>query len=606
MSVTIRIICTTLCLLASTLCNASNTNPIHESHAIAMHNGAKYPANFKHFDYNNPLALKGGRIKLGGLGGFDSLNPFIAKGNAADGIGLIYDTLTVAAADEPFTRYGLVAKTIRWPEDRSWVEFEINPAARFHDGKAIHSADVKYSYELLMAHGSPIYKTIFHGIKSVRLIHQNRIRFEFINSENKELALIVGEIPLFPQHFWQDKSFTDTSMEIPLGSGPYRIHSVDAGKTIRYERVDDYWAKDHPVNKGHYNFDSLQYDYYRDGTVLLEALKAGEIDFRLENSSKQWATAYNSPAINTGKLIKTEVAHQNPVGIQAFVLNTRNPLFSDIRVRQALNLSFDFEWVNNNLFYNAYQRCNSFFGNSELAATGLPSAAELALLTPLKDDLPKSVFTQAPQQPVTTGQGRNRTQLLAAKKLLEDAGWFVKNNVLTHQDGRIFKIEFLLFQQGFERIINPYIKSLALLGIQATIRKVEISQYIYRMRHYQYDIITSSFPQTLSPGAEQMQYWHSSSVNIPAGRNLSGIQNRAIDALVEYIVKAQTRDELVTASKALDRSLLHSAYVVPQWYIRSHRIAYWDKFEQPAQTPKYDANFMINLLSWWVKPSGGQ
>ena len=582
------------CVLAITTQAAT-----HKSHAIAMHGEPLYKEGFQHFKYNNPTAPKGGTLKLGGLGGFDSLNPFIAKGNVADGSGLIYDTLTVASADEPFTRYGLVAESIIWPEDRSWVEFELNAKARFHDGRTISSEDVKFSYEQLLQHGNPMYKTLYAGIVDVKIINKQRIRFSFVDGNNKELVLIVGEIPLLPKHFWEKHDFTATSMDIPLGSGPYKITKAVAGKTIRYQRVDSYWAKDLPVNKGHYNFDRVQYDYYRDSTVLLEALKSGSIDFRLENSSKEWATAYNSPAISSGKLIKKELPHHNPAGMQGFVMNLRNPLFTDIRVREAMNLAFDFEWLNRQLMFNAYKRSNSFFSNSELAATGLPSAAELDLLTPLKSQLPAKVFTIAPQQPASDGRGRNRNNLREAKKLLESAGWKVKNNVLSDANGDIFEIEFLIFQQGFERIINPYIKSLALLGIKASMRKVEISQYINRLRNHEFDIVTSAIGQSLSPGTEQIQYWHSSSANTIAGRNLSGIKNPAIDTLVDHVVTAKTRPDLVTATQALDRALLHNWYVIPQWHINSHRVAYWDKFEQPDQGPKYDTQFMQHLLSWW-------
>ncbi len=573
----------------------------NQSHAMAMHDKPLYQKDFKHFSYNNPKAEKGGLLKLGGLGTFDSLNPFIAKGNAAEGLSLIYDTLTVASADEPFSRYALVAKSIRWPNDRSWVEFSIDPRAKFHDGKPITSEDIEFSYETLISQGSPIYKTIYNGVRSIERKDNDTIRFNFINGDNKELALVIGGLPILPKHYWEDKDFSQTNMDVALSSGPYTIEKAVAGKTLIYKRQPDYWAKDHPVNKGHYNFDVIQYDYYRDGTVLLEALKAGQIDFRLENSSKQWATAYDSPAISEGKLIKIDIAHQSPAGMQAFVLNLRNPLFADIRVRQALNLAFDFEWLNSQLFYDAYTRSRSFFNNSEFAATGLPSKEELALLTPLRSQLPDTLFTKPSVQPKTQGDGRNRKQLRQAKSLLKQAGWTVKNNQLVDANGTVFQIEFLLFQQGFERIINPYIKSLSLLGIQANIRKVEMSQYINRLRNYEFDVVTSSMPQSLSPGAEQIQYWHSSTADIPAGRNLAGIKNPAVDSLVESVVTAKNRAELVTATRALDRALLHNWYVIPQWYINSHRVAYWDKFKQPQHGPKYDNAFMTHLLSWWIK-----
>ena len=573
---------------------------INSSHAIAMHGDIKYKKDFTHFDYTNPNAPKLGRLKLAGLGGFDSLNPFIPKGNVADRIGLIYDTLTVASQDEPFTHYGLIAQTIIWPEDRSYVEYKLNPNAKFSDGKAVTAKDIAFTFKLLMEKADPGYKTQYSGIKSVDVVNSHQIRFNFKNTDNAELVLIVGALPVLPSHLIDPDAFEQSSLAIPIGSGPYIISGIDSGKRTSFTLNDNYWAKDLNVNKGRYNFKHIDIDYYRDSTVMLEALKSGEYDFRYENVSKLWATGYDGDALKSGKLIKESINHLNPTGMQAFILNQRNPLFRDIRVRQALNLAFDFEWTNQQLFYGAYKRSYSFFSNSELAATGLPSSEELALLTPLKDQLPTNVFTDIFTQEKTAANGRNRTQLTKAKQLLEDAGWQVKNNQLVNSKGDTFIFEFLLFDPAWERIVNPFIKNLERLGIKTRIKKVEISQYINLMRDFNYDVITSSFGQSLSPGIEQQQYWHSSTADTRAGRNYIGIKNTAIDSLIESVISAHSRHELVVATKALDRALLHNWYVIPQWYIDSHRLAYWNKFGRPEVNAPYDSQYRNSLLTWWI------
>ncbi|HEY9033176.1 MAG TPA: extracellular solute-binding protein [Pseudomonadales bacterium] len=576
---------------------------VHSGHAIAMHGEPQYPADFTHFAYSNPDAPKGGKLHLAVQGSFDSLNPFIAKGNAADYIGLVYDTLTVKSGDEPFTEYGLLAERIEWPEDRRWVKYTLRRNARFHDGKPVTSHDVKYTFELLMAHGSPGYRSYYAGVTKVETPSAHEVIFHFADSNNRELALIIGELPVLPAHYWQDKNFADSSLVIPPGSGPYRISHVDPGKSLHFSRDENYWGKDLPVNRGMYNFATIAIDYYRDSTVLLEALKAGQYDLRLENVAKQWATGYTGSAIERGQLKTTLIRHNNPTGMQAFVLNLRNPLFQDIRVRKALNYAFDFEWTNSALFHDAYRRSSSFFSNSELASFGLPSAAELKLLEPLRDQLPASVFNQAFALPVTDGSGNNRQQLRMAKQLLSEAGWQVSNGQLVNADGKPFSFEFLLFDPAFERIVNPYISNLKRLGIKASIRKVEMSQYINRMRSFNFDIMVATYPQSLSPGNEQRQYWHSESADIQASRNLGGIRNSAVDQLVEHIIRANSREELVTATHALDRVLLHHWYVIPQWHIDSHRVAYWDKFGRPAIAPRYDPGFNQAIQTWWYDDS---
>jgi microcin C transport system substrate-binding protein len=572
----------------------------HKGHAIALHGKPKYASNFTHFDYTNPYAPKKGSIKLAAQGTYDSLNQFIAKGNAATEIGLIYDTLTVQSADEPFTQYGLVARTIEWPDDRTWIKYQLRPEARFHDGAPMSALDVKFTFEQLMEKGSPTFKSLYSDVTEVIVIGTYTIKFKFKNGHNRELMLLIGQLPVLPKHYWSKRDLSKSTLDIPLGSSAYKIKSIDIGKNIVFERVKNYWGRNLPVNKGRYNFDEIRYDYYRDSTILLEALKAGSYDFRLENVSKQWATGYDGTPFQKGWLKKENLKHENPTGMQCFMLNMRNPLFSDIRIRKALNYAFDYEWTNNTLFYGAYKRNYSFFTNSELASLGIPSEDELELLEPLKDELPASVFTEPNWLPVTNGTGNNREQLKKAKKLLEEAGWFVKDNVLTNSNGDIFAFQFLVYDPSFERIINPFIKGLKKLGIQASVRRVEVSQYINQIRNFDFDIITYSYSQSTTPGNELIQYWHSSTADTPASLNMAGIKNPAIDNLITNVIESENREDLIVATKALDRAMLHNWYVIPQWHIDSHRIAYWDKFSRPNVGPKYDPSYDISLFTWWI------
>lgn len=588
-------------LLGLSLSFSSIAETLNRSHAIAMHGQASKPANFQHFNYVNPNAPKQGILRLGLQGSFDSLNAYLSKGNAADYLYLIYDTLTVRSLDEAFTEYGLLAETIEWPDDRSFVQYTLRENAYFHDGKPVTAEDVKFTFELLMHYASPGFKAYYADIKSVSVLAKNKVRFDFKNNNNPELALIIGQLPILPQHFWQDKDFNKASLDIPLGSGPYQISKVNAGKTITYQRVKDYWGKDLAVNRGMYNFDTIEVDYYRDSTVLLEALKAKKYDLRLENIAKQWATAYTGPAINSGQLKTQRIAHNNPVGLQSFVYNLRKDKFSDVRVRQAIALAFDFEWTNKALFYDSYQRSKSFYNNSELASSGLPSKQELALLNPLKEQVPSTVFDEEFKLPITDASGNNRQQLREAMKLLEKAGWKIKNGKLSNAQGEAFTIEFLVYDNSFERVINPLIQNLKRLGIEASIRQVEISQYINRMREFNFDITTMVYPQSLSPGNEQADYFSSTSADIQGSRNYGGIKNPAVDSLVRAIIQAKTREDLITATHALDRVLLHNWYVIPQYYIDSFRVAYWDKFARPSIAPKYDAGFNQAVLTWWEK-----
>ncbi|MBR9885961.1 MAG: ABC transporter substrate-binding protein [Oceanospirillales bacterium] len=568
------------------------------SHGIAMHGDLKYPPDFTHFDYSNPDAPKGGDVRLSGFGTFDSFNPFIIKGTEASGIGMIYDSLTEKSQDEPFSEYGRLAKAIYLPEDRSWIEFELQDNARFSDGEPVQADDVVYTFKLLREQGAPFYRAYYAGISDIKALSPTRVRFEFGETDNKELPLIVGEVPILPKHYWENRDFTKPSLDIPIGSGPYVVESFDAGRSVTYKRNPDYWGQDLPVNHGRFNFDRITYDYYRDTTVALEAFKAGEYDFRQEYTSKDWATGYTGAPFDDGRIIKKSVHNENPAGMQAFIMNTRRPMFSNTRVREALAYAFDFEWTNQNLFYSAYTRSNSFFSNSEMAATALPTPEELEILEPIHDQVPPQVFTEVYKAPSTNGDGQIRGQLRTALRLLKEAGWELDNGVLKNKQGDTFDFEILLVQKGFERVVAPMIRNLERMGITARIRIVDVSQYINRLRQFDFDMIVSGFGQSNSPGNEQREYWHSSTADQVGSRNYIGIKNPAIDYLVEQIIQAPDREQLVLRCRALDRVLQWNHYVIPQYHLSAYRIAYWDKFAMPERSPLYDLGFD----TWWIKP----
>lgn len=557
----------------------------------------KYPANFKHFDYVNPDAPKGGTLRQAGFGGFDSLNPFINKGVPADDIGMIYDTLTRHGLDEPFTEYGLLAEKIEKAPDNAWVRFYLRPEARFHDGQPVTAEDVKFSFDTLMSKGAPMYRGYYADVEKVEVESPQRVRFVFKQAGNRELPLIVGQLPVLPKHWWAERDFSKGNLDVPLGSGPYKVADVQAGRSIRYERVKDWWGKDLPVNRGFYNFDTLEIDYYRDNTVALEALKAGQFYYWLETSAKNWATAYNTPAVANGQLIKEEIANHNPTGMQGFIFNTRRPLFTDRRVREALGLLFDYEWANRQLFNGAYTRTRSYFDNSELASVGLPSADELKLLEPLRVQIPPQVFTDEYHPPVTDGSGIIREQQRRAYQLLQEAGWRVDGDQMLDSTGKPVSFEFLLAQTEFERVLLPFKRNLADLGIELVIRRVDVSQYINRLRSRDFDLIVGGFGQSNSPGNEQREYWHSSSADNPGSRNFIGLKDPAVDSLVEGLINADSRQSLITHTRALDRVLLWGHYVVPNWHIKTWRVAYWNRFEHPEISPKYD----IGLHTWWAR-----
>lgn len=566
------------------------------SHAIAMSGEPKYPPDMSHFDYVNPQAPKGGTLRRATIGAFDSFNPYLSKGNPAEDIDLIYDTLTVQSKDEPFTQYGLVAQKITMPPDRSWVIFHIHPQARFHDGHTITAQDVVFTFTTILEHGAPTYKQYYADVEEVEALDESRVKFSFGNGENKELPLIVGQLPVLPKHFWKDRSFADSGLTVPLGSGPYRIADFKAGQFVRYQRVKDYWAQEHPVNIGRHNFDTLRYDCYRDGTVALEAFKAGEFDFRLENSSKNWAKGYDCPALEQGQIIKEEIHHSLPQGMQGFVMNLRRKVFQDRATRLALAYAFDFQWSNKHLFYDQYTRTKSYFANSELASSGLPSRAELDILEPYREHLPPEVFTKAYSPPSTAGDRTIRDNLRTAHSLLQDAGWRLQDGRLVNEQGHPLSFEILIHSPAFKRVCTPFQKNLQRLGIQASIRLVDTSQYTTRMRAFDFDMTIAVLPQSLSPGNEQRSFFHSSAAKMPGSRNYMGIANPAIDALVDKVISAPDRESLIVRTKALDRALLWGHYLIPQWHTDVFRVASWKKLKHPETTPPYG----LGLYTWWV------
>ncbi|MER2299180.1 MAG: extracellular solute-binding protein [Pseudomonas sp.] len=569
-------------------------------HALTLYDEPpKYPADFKHFDYVNPDAPKGGTFRQASFGGFDSLNPFINKGVPADNVGIIYDTLMRQSLDEPFTEYGLVAGKIEKAPDNSWVRFYLRPEARFHDGHPMRAEDVVFTFNTLIKDGAPLYRQYYGDVADVVAEDPLKVLFKFKHNNNRELPLILGQLPVLPKHWYENREFTRGNLEPPLGSGPYKVAQVKAGRSIRYERVKDYWAKDLPLNRGFYNFDAMTFDVYRDNNVALEALKAGAFDYELEVSAKNWATAYDVPAVREGRLIKEEIPNGNPVGMQGFIFNLRKPVFQDVRVRKALSLLFDFQWTNKQLFNGAYIRTGSYFENSEMAATGLPSPAELKILEPMRGKVPDQVFSQAFANPVTDGSGMIRENQRQAYKLLQEAGWKIVDDKMVDQNGKPVSIEFLLAQTQFERVLLPFKRNLADLGIGFEIRRVDVSQYINRLRSRDFDMIVGGFSQSNSPGNEQREYWSSAAADNPGSRNFIGLRDPAIDQLVEGLINADSRQSLIEHCRALDRVLQWGYYVIPNWHIKTNRVAYWNHIGHPKVSPKYD----VGIDTWWIKPN---
>ncbi len=583
------------------LYNFSFAKELDYQHGIAMHGDLKYPKGFEKFDYAFKDAYKGGEIKLSSIGTFDNLNPYILKGVAAWQAAYLFETLMKSSFDEPFSQYGLIAEGIKVPEDRSWVTFKIRKEAKFSDGSQITPEDVIFSFNILISKGHPIYKTYYGQVEKVFKISDKEVKFQFKGEPNPELPLIIGyQLPIFSKKYWEKKEFDKTTLTPPLGSGPYLIDDIKPGRSITLKKNPNYWGKNLNVNIGRFNFETIRTDYYRDETVALEAFKSGAYDFKQENSSKNWATAYKFGAVTDGKVKVEEIKYYRPSGMQGFAFNMRKSIFKNRNVRKALSYTFDFEWSNRNLFYNAYTRTRSFFDNSELASQNLPSDKELAILENYRGKIPDDVFTTIFSPPNTDQENGLRKNLRVARRLLKKEGWIIQNDVLTNkQTGEVFQFEILLRSPLFERIVLPMKRNLKKLGINVSIRTVQDdSQYIRRLEDFDYDMIVVNYGSIISPGNEQKNYWGSATADQPGSPNYMGVKNPVLDEIIDKLISAKSREELVTYTKVLDRILLFNYYLIPQFHIGHYRVAYWNKISRPDVSPKYDLGFDF----WWFDP----
>ena len=591
--------------LITTAAAASAAGTGGPAHALAMHGKPKLGPEFTHFDYVNPNAPKGGTRVADGFGTFDSLNPFILQGNPA-GVGQIYDSLMAQSVDEAFTLYCLLCETVETPDDRSWVEFTLREDARWHDGKPVTVDDVIFTFNALRDQGRPFYRFYYASVADVAQTGARKVRFTFSGEPNPELPLIIGDLTVLPKHYWDSRDFSKSTLEPPLGSGAYRISDVKPGRSLTFERVPDYWGKNHPTQVGFDNIDTIRIDYFRDRTIAREAFKGGDIDLWVENSAKEWATAFDVPPVRNGLIIKRDFPHERTAGMQGFVFNLRKPKFQDPKVRQAISMAFDFEWSNTNLFYSAYTRTESYFDNSELGSRGLlkdAGAEEQEILGRYRDQLPEQLYTEIFQAPKTDGSGVRgiRSNLRKAAKLLDEAGWQVKNKKLVNpKTGKPFRFEILIQSPATERIALPYKRNLERLGIDASVRLVDTSQYEERTEARDYDMITFLWGQSQSPGNEQRAFWSSKAATAKGSRNFIGISDPVIDELIELVITAPTRESLVQRTRALDRALLWGFYVVPQFHLATDRIAFWDKFGRPDKIPLLGE--AANIRAWWIDP----
>lgn len=572
---------------------------IHKAHAIAMHGEPKYGPDIEHFDYVNPNAPKGGRLILSADGTFDTFNPYNAKGTAGAGATIAVETLMVNGDNEAFTMYGLLAETIEWPEDRSWIIFHLNPKARWHDGEPVTADDVIFSFRTLVEKGSPQFRFYYQSVVDVEKLDERSVKFIFAEGENRELPLIMGQLPVLPKHYWEARDFTAATLEPPLGSGPYRIKSFEPGRFVEIERAKDYWGQDIPVRVGTDNFDTIRYEYFLDRNIIRQALKAGQIDYFMENSAKEWATQYEIPAVRAGILQKVRILDESSGGMQAFFMNTRRELFKDRRVRRALAFAFDFQWSNKTVYYGQYEQPESFFAPTELAATGLPQGEELEILERYRGRIPDEVFTTPYFAPKTDGSGWPRKNLETAFEMLAEAGWVVRDMKLVNAEtGQRFSFEFLYRDQAQERVLLPFFFNLGRLGIEVRPRLVDTSQYIQRLRARDFDMTIIPTAQSLSPGNEQREYWGSVAADEPSSANYAGIKDPVIDELIELVIAAPSRESLIQRTRALDRVLLWGHYVIPQLMAPHDRFLYWDKFGRPDTVPLQGPD----VLRWWIDP----
>lgn len=551
------------------------------------------------FPYANPAAPKGGTLSRQALGTFDSFNPFIDKGQSVIGTDYLFDSLTTASLDEPFARYPLLAERITSdPQDGSWIIYHLNPRARFHSGLPVRADDVVFTFETLLKEGTPGLRSYLGDIRAVQALDPLTVKFTFKRADNPEIALTVGEVSILSRADWAGRPFNQVSLRVPVGSGPYRVEQVDHGRAITYRRDPDYWGRDLMANRGKYNFDRIRYVYYRSGEVAFEGFKSGQYRLREENKARNWAVNYDFPAVRQGLVKKELIRHQNPVAMQALVFNLRKPRFQDLRVRQALTLAFDFEWMNKAIFNGGYERLQSYWHNSELAATGSPSADEQKLLAPLLPQLSpaeqQAVLTPW-RAPVSDGSGFNRANLLKARELLLAAGYRYQHGQLVDAKGQPFTLELLSYDESLQRVLLPLVRNLKRLGIDARVRMVDTPQYIERGRRFDYDMVIDQFPQSLSPGNEQLGYWSSAAAREPGSQNSIGIQSPVVDALLQSLVRKQSRASLLTATHALDRVLRAGYYAIPMYGVPAYRVAYWAEYRHPERRPFY----ALGLDYWW-------
>ena len=568
-------------------------------HGLSAFNVLKYPADFRHFEWVNADAPKGGRLALIGPAArttFDSFNGFILKGDAAQGLELLFDSLMTRALDEPDAVYGLVAHSVDLAPDRSSVTFHMRPEAKFSDAAAVTSADVVFSFETLKQKGHPNIRAQLADVSAAVPLDAHTVRFDFTGNRTRDLPQVVAGLPILSKAYYAAREFDQTTLESPVGSGPYRIGDYGQGTFVSYRRRDDYWGRDLPVNRGRFNFDEIRYLYYRDRSAELLALQAGEFDLREEFTAIAWVTGYDVPAVRAGKLLRLSLPDENPSGAQGFFLNTRRPKLSDVRVRKALDYVFDFQFTNKAIFQELYTRTESFFENSAMKARGKPSAEELALLEPFRGSLPPEVFDEPYRPPVSDGTGKDRKLLRAADKLLNEAGWTIKNGARVNAKGEVLDLEFLIVDPVSERVLSNYVENLRRLGLATSIRRVDPAQYQRRVKSFDFDIVTARYSLRLTPGIELRSYWASEMANVDGSLNLAGISNPVVDALIDKVVEAKTMSELEVAARALDRVLRVGHYWVPQWYKPTHHIAHWDRFSRPAIKPRY-ARGIVD--TWW-------
>jgi microcin C transport system substrate-binding protein len=611
-----RIVTALLLLVCTATVAWADDGPITRSNAIAILAKPALPENFPNFPYVNPNAPKGGEVTLASIGTFDSFNPFILRGTSAAGqvspwvilpggsgsgstIGHIWESLLTSSADEVATGYGHIAQTIEMPANKLWVAFELRPEAKFSDGVPLTAEDVAWTFNTLLAQGRPSFRIQMADVKDVVVENPHRVVFHFKSNENRELPLILGGIPILPKHFFEGRDFTKPLVDPPVGSGPYRVASFELGRSVVFERRPDWWAANLPTAKGTNNFDRVRIEYFRDTTVAMEAFKAGQTDLRSENISKNWATAYDFPAVQKGWVIKGDFKHHLPTGMQGYIMNTRRPVFADPLVRQAMDEAFDFEWENKNLFYNSYVRTDSYFSNSDLASSGIPQGDELKLLEPYRKELPPQLFTDPFKLPVTDGSGNNREQLRRALKLLEEAGWAVKDRKLVDKNGQQMSFTILLDDPSLERPALPYVQQLQKLGIDARVRTVDPAQYQHLTDDFDFDMTMIVYPESDIPGNELRDYFTCAAAKAQGSGNWGGICDPAVDALVDRVVTAQDRQTLTAAARALDRVLLWRWYLVPNWDSNSFHVAYWDRFGHPDKPIRQGFSFD----TWWVDPA---